>query len=195
VPGSRLLVGNIADQDAELELRQRFVEQGIAADRLTFVPRQPIEAYLSLHHEIDIMLDTFPYTGGTTIKHALWMGVPVVTLAGVRRSERIGTANVARIGLDDWSVTSTDAYVERAVQAAGDLAGLAEIRASLRERITSSPLRQASSVARSLEFAFRVMWQRWCLGQAPEAFTVTLEQALQRAPTDLAIESATGQST
>jgi hypothetical protein len=95
-------------------------------------------------------------------------------------TERGGTANLARIGLDDWSVTSTDAYVARAIRAAGDLAALAEIRAGLRGRIADSPLRQASNVARSLEFAFRVMWQRWCMGQPAVAFAVTLEQALQR---------------
>jgi len=180
VPGSRLLMGHIAGEEAEHDLRQRFAEQGIAADRLTFVRRQPVESYLRLHHAIDIMLDTFPYTGGTTTKHALWMGVPVVTLAGVRRSERGGTANMTRIGLEDWSVTSTDAYVARAIRAAGDLAALAEIRAGLRARIADSPLRQASSIARSLEFAFRVMWQRWCEGLPPQAFSVTLDQALHR---------------
>jgi protein O-GlcNAc transferase len=182
VPGSRLLLGNVTDQGAEDELRQRFAEQGIAADRLSFVARQPIDAYLRLHHEIDVMLDTFPYTGGTTIKHALWMGVPAVTLAGHRRSERGGTANMMRVGLDDWSVTSTDAYVERAVRAANDLPGLATLRAGLRERIAHSPLCQSRNIARSLEFALRTMWQRWCAGLPAEAFTVSLEQALSAPP-------------
>lgn len=182
VPGSRLLLGNVADDQAGHELRQRFAELGIAGERLRFEPRRPMEAYLRLHHDIDTMLDTFPYTGGTTVKHALWMGVPAVTLAGPRRSERGGTANMSQIGLEDWSVTSLDAYVARAVQAANDLAGLAALRASLRVRIGNSPLRQASSVARSQEFAFRIMWQRWCAGLPPEAFDVTLAQALQTAP-------------
>ena len=136
-----------------------------------------------MHHEIDIMLDTFPYTGGTTAKHALWMGVPVVTLAGRRRSERGGTANVARVGLEDWSVTSIDAYIARAVHAANDLPSLATLRSGMRERIANSPMRQASSVARSLEFAFRRMWQRWCAGLPAEAFSVSLEQALRPAQT------------
>lgn len=182
VPGSRLLLGNVADDQAGEELRQRFAEQGITADRLRFEPRRPMDAYLRLHHDIDIMLDTFPYTSGTTAKHALWMGVPIITLAGQRRSERGGTANVSRVGLEGWSVTSLDAYVARALEAANDLTGLAALRASLRERIANSPLRQASNVARSQEFAFRIMWQRWCAGLPPEAFNVTLEQALQTAP-------------
>ena len=193
VPGSRLLLGNVADSEAERELLRRFDALGIASDRLSLMPRRPLDAYLHLYREIDILLDTFPYTGGTTTQHALWMGVPVVTLAGMRRSERVSTGNLARVGLEDWSVTSLDAYVERAVRAANDLAGLAALRAGMRERITGSPLRQASNVARSLEFAFRVMWQRWCAGQPPEAFTVTLEQALQAVPHATApIDAAAG---
>jgi predicted O-linked N-acetylglucosamine transferase (SPINDLY family) len=181
LPGSRLLMGNVGDPELEQDLRQQLSARGVSADRLTFAPRQPLEAYLAMHHEVDIMLDTFPYTGGTTTQHALWMGVPVITLAGLRRTERISTANLSRVGLEDWSVTSTEAYVARAVAAANDLAGLAALRAGLRERIAASPLRQPETIARSLEIAFRTMWQRWCEGLPPLAFSVTLEQALQRA--------------
>jgi len=129
------------------------------------------------------MLDTFPYTGGTTTQHALWMGVPVITLAGLRRTERISTANLSRIGLADWSVTTAEAFVARAVQAANDLDGLAALRAGLRGRIATSPLRRPRTAARSLEVAVRTMWQRWCEGLPPEAFSVSLEQALKGADT------------
>ena len=180
VPGSHLLLGNVGDPEHEQELRRHFAALGVATDRLRFTPRLPIDEYLKLHHEIDVLLDTFPYTGGTTTQHALWMGVPVISLAGLRRSERISTANLARVGLEDWSVTSRDAYVARAVAAANDLAGLAALRAGLRERIATSPLRRPATVARGLEIAFRVMWQRWCEGLPPQAFGVALEQALQQ---------------
>ena len=183
VPGSRLMMLSVTDAAQAEELRQRFAAQGVSADRLSFEPRKALAAFLALHNEVDVLLDTFPYTGGTTTQHALWMGVPVVTLAGLRRSERIGTANLTRVGLQDWSVASTEAYVARAVAAANDLRGLAELRAGLRERIAASPLRQAGTVARSLEIAFGVMWQRWCAGLRPEPLEVSLEQALQRAAT------------
>ena len=179
VPGSRLLMTPVSEGEQAQELRQRFAEHGIAADRLSFAPRQALAKYLRLHHEVDVMLDTFPYTGGTTTRHALWMGVPVVTLAGLRRSERISTANLARIGLADWSTNSVDDYVARAVATAGDLAGLAVLREGMRERIAASPLCGADTVARSIEIAFRAMWRRWCKGLPPEAFSVSLEQALQ----------------
>jgi protein O-GlcNAc transferase len=179
VPGSRMLIGNVADPRSQQDLTERFAAHGIEAERLRFSPPLPMEGYLGLHHEIDILLDTFPYTSGTTAKHALWMGVPVVTLAGPRRSERGGTANVTRIGLGDWSVESVADYVGRAIRAAEDLPALAALRAGLRGRITGSPLRRPANVARSLEFALRAMWRRWCAGLPPEAMTVTLEQALQ----------------
>lgn len=180
VPTARLLVADVGDPDVERNLRQRFAALGVAAERLSLVPRQPLAAYFRLHHEVDVLLDSFPYTGGTTTQNALWMGVPVVTLAGMRRTERISTGVLSRVGLEDWSVTSIDAYVARAVAAANDIANLAELRAGLRGRIASSPLRQTSTAARSLEVAFRTMWKRWCAGLPAEAFRVTLEQALQR---------------
>ena len=182
VPDSRLILVSVSDAAQADELRQRFAEQGVGADRLSFAPRMALAKYLALHHEVDVLLDTFPYTGGTTTQHALWMGVPVVTLAGLRRSERISTANLTRVGLQDWSVTSTEAYVARAVAAANDLQGLAILRAGLRERTAASPLRQAGTVARSLEIAFRRMWWRWCEGLPPVPLEVSLAQALQRAP-------------
>lgn len=180
VPGSRLTMVSVSDAAQADELRQRFAEQGVGADRLSFAPRMALDKYLALHHEVDVLLDTFPYTGGTTTQHALWMGVPVITLAGLRRSERISTANLTRVGLQDWSVTSTEAYVARAVAAANDLQGLAALRAGLRARTAASPLRQASTVARSLEIGFRRMWQRWCEGLPPEPLEVSLAQALKR---------------
>jgi protein O-GlcNAc transferase len=179
LPDSRLLLVSVTDAAQADELRQRFAAQGVSADRLSFAPRMALAKYLAMHHEIDVLLDTFPYTGGTTTQHALWMGVPVITLAGLRRSERISTANLTRVGLQDWSVDSTEAYVARAVAAANDLQGLAALRAGLRERTAASPLRQASTVARSLEVAFRSMWQRWCEGLPPEPLEVSLAQAMQ----------------
>jgi protein O-GlcNAc transferase len=178
LPDARLLLADVGDAAQEADLKARFTAQGIAAERLRCVPRLPREQYLALHHEVDVLLDTFPYTGGTTTQHALWMGVPVVTLAGTRRTERIGTANLMRVGLGDWSVTSRQAYVERALAAAADLPGLAALRAGLRERIAGSPLRRADVVARSLEIAFRRMWRTWCEGQASQAFEVALDDAL-----------------
>jgi predicted O-linked N-acetylglucosamine transferase (SPINDLY family) len=183
LPSSRLLLANVTDATQEGTLRQRFAAHGIEGDRLRFAPRMALADYLALHHEVDVLLDTFPYTGGTTTQHALWMGVPTITLAGLRRSERIGTAILTRVGLADWCVGSTQEYVARAVAAAQDIEGLAALRAGLRERVATSPLRQSGVVAHGLELALRIMWTRWCEGLPPEAFEVTLEQALQAGTT------------
>jgi predicted O-linked N-acetylglucosamine transferase (SPINDLY family) len=183
LPGSRLLLANITDATQEAALRERFAARGVSGDRLSFAPRMALAGYLALHHEVDVLLDTFPYTGGTTTQHALWMGVPTITLAGLRRSERIGTAILTRVGLADWCVGSTQEYVARAVAAAQDIEGLAALRAGLRERVATSPLRQSGVVAHGLELALRIMWTRWCEGLPPEAFEVTLEQVLRASTT------------
>ena len=177
VPCSRLLLGNVSDPSLRLSLTGRFAAHGIDAQRLHFHPRVALNDYLRLHHEVDIVLDTMPYTGGTTTQHSLWMGVPVLTLAGVRRAERISTANLARVGLSDWSTDSSDAFVARAVRATSELAALAELRAGLRDRIRASPLRQPDVVTRCIEQALRTMWRRWCDGLPPAAFAVDLPPA------------------
>jgi predicted O-linked N-acetylglucosamine transferase (SPINDLY family) len=182
VPGSRLLLAHVNDQALRERLESQFQAQGIDPGRLQFHPRLPMPEYLALHSQVDVVLDTFPYTGGTTTQLALWMGVPVVTLSGLRRAERIGTANVTRVGLQDWSVDSEEAFVARAVAAARDLEGLAGLRAGLRDRIASSPLRRPDLVTRSFEQALRTMWTRWCEGSPAQLRQPRLVPADPRQP-------------
>ena len=107
-------------------------------------------------------LDTFPYNGGATTCHALWMGVPVVTLAGDRYMARMGRSLLAQVGLEAFVAHSPDAYVDLAVGAAGDLGHLAALRASLRARVAASPLLDAAAFVTRLEAAYRTMWRAWC---------------------------------
>jgi protein O-GlcNAc transferase len=174
VPDSRMVLGNVSDARLQDTLVARFAAHGIEGRRLLFHPRCSLHEYLGLHHEVDLVLDTFPYTGGITTQHSLWMGVSVLTLAGTRRAERISSANLARVGLSDWSVDSEDAFVARAVRATQELDALADLRAGLRQRIQSSPLRRPEVVARCFEEALRIMWRRWCEGLPPQAFGVDL---------------------
>lgn len=174
VPDSRMVLGNVSDAALRQSLCERFAAHGVEPGRLQFHPRCPLDDYLGLHHEVDLVLDTLPYTGGTTTQHSLWMGVPVLTLAGVRRAERISTANLARVGLAEWSVDSEDAFVERAVRATHELDTLADTRSGLRQRIRSSPLRRPEVVTRCFEAALRTMWRRWCDRLPAQAFSVGL---------------------
>lgn len=175
VPNAHLLLGDAGDPLLVKQLTARFVKQGVAAERLTFSPRVSTEAYLSLHHQIDIMLDTWPYTGGTTAHYALWMGVPVLTLTGPSRSHCQAAAVLARMGLDDWIAKDADDFVARAIHWANSLPALADLRAGMRERWATAPLRQPATVARGLERAVRVMWQRWCAGLPAADFEIAAD--------------------
>ena len=162
VPGSRLLMGNVSAPALAQQFTERFGRQGITADRLSFKPHMPMLDYLALHHEVDLILDSWPYTGGTTTNHALWMGVPVVTLQGPSRSHCQSAAVLGRMGMQDWVTLSEADFVALAVQWANAPLALSSVRAGLRERWQTAPLRQPATVARGLEQVLRVMWQRWC---------------------------------
>ena len=116
---------------------------------------------------IDIALDPFPHNAGTTTIEALWQGVPVLTLAGRPTVGRFGAAILHAVGLDDWVTSDVDAYVARAVAAAGDLDALAALRAALRPRMAASPLLDAVGLARAVERAYRDLWDEWREGAVP----------------------------
>ena len=111
--------------------------------------------------DIDILLDGFPHNSGTTLFDALWMGVPALTLAGRPPVGRIGSSLMMNLGLPQWVTYSEAEYVERAVELARDTAGLAAIRAGMRERMRNSPLMDEVGFTRHFEDALRGMWQTW----------------------------------
>jgi predicted O-linked N-acetylglucosamine transferase (SPINDLY family) len=123
-----------------------------------FAPRWE---YLSLYQRIDIALDPFPCNGMTTTCDALWMGAPVLTLPGKTPVSRAGLSLLSSIGLEELAATSEDDYVRIAVDLAGDLPRLTNLRGTLRSRMRSSPLMDASRFARNVEAAYRSMWERW----------------------------------
>lgn len=172
VPGSRLMLANVDSMVLGQQLIARFARHGIAAERLRVSARVNLNEYLALHQQVDIILDTWPYTGGTTSNHAVWMGVPVVTLRGPSRAHCQSAAVLGRTGLHDWIADDVDSFVRLAVEHAADLQGLAITREGMRARWQASPWREASTVARGLEAGVRVMWQRWCAGLTAEHFEV-----------------------
>ena len=173
LPTSRMVLGAMPKADQKNHLTDWFADEGIELGRLSFYPVSSMEAYLSLYHQVDICLDTFPYNGGTTSQHALWMGVPLLTLAGATPPSRAGAYALGHFGLDEFVAHSKQEFVKTGVHWAGRLDALAGIRASLRERIGRSAMGQPGLVAAGVESAFRIMWQIWCAGLAPESFEVT----------------------
>ena len=92
------------------------------------------------YNRIDIALDTFPQTGGTTTCEALWMGVPTITLVGPAFYERLSYSNLTNAGLPDLCATDIESYVQKSIDLATDRERRTELRATMRERIRSHPL-------------------------------------------------------
>ena len=164
VPGSRLLLKS--RQFADAHVRQRFLEMfggcGIAAGRITLLPRVASTAgHLGLYHQVDIALDPFPYNGTTTTCESLWMGVPVITLRGVRHAGRVGVSLLTRLGLTQLVAEDRDAYIDIGIKLAQDIAALANLRSALRPRLQGSELCDGRSFARKLENAFRGLWSEF----------------------------------
>jgi predicted O-linked N-acetylglucosamine transferase (SPINDLY family) len=166
VPNSRLLLKylNICE-DPGLQARYRglFASEGIAAERLVFAPGTPPgRQHLDVLGRIDVALDPFPFNGCNTTFEALWMGVPVVTLAGRRWLGRMGTTFLGVVGLGELVAATEDAYVAIAAGLAADHGRLARLRATLRPRVAASPLCDSAAYTRSFEDAFRAMWRLRC---------------------------------
>lgn len=162
VPGSRMLIGNVVQPVVAQRLQQMFAATGIGSDRLVLKPKLSMREYLELHHDIDLALDPFPYGGGTTTNHALWMGVPVVTLTGATSASRQGATLLAGAGLQEFITDSADAYVAKAVELAQDLPRLDAIRQSLRARSGEDSGIGATLLTRDLEDALFRIWSVWC---------------------------------
>lgn len=171
LPDSKILMGSIPET-SKAELTERFTRFGVSADRILFRPRAPMHQYLAYHHEADIALDTFPYTGGTTTFHSLWMGVPVLTMSGRTRVERQTAGALGQAGLEDWICNTQDEFVDKAENWARDLSRLVALRAVLRHQLLKAPGLNAAYVAQGLGRAMREMWHIWCRGETAKSFSV-----------------------
>jgi predicted O-linked N-acetylglucosamine transferase (SPINDLY family) len=172
VPKSRLLLGNMHGASMTQEITARFVQHNIEADRLILCDRTTINKYLELHHRVDLLLDTFPYTGGTTTFHGLWMGVPTITLAGKTLAGRSGAAIMSQYSLGEFVANDQSEYLEKAVNWAQRQEDLSVIRSSMRERIENNATYSKEFIAKITEKALRKTWEIWCSGKSPESFEV-----------------------
>ena len=162
VPNSRLVLKWRTFQDAALcqSVRESFVLQGIASERIDLRGASFHADVLKQYADIDIALDPFPFTGGLTSCEALWMGVPVVTWPQSRVVSRQTFAFLSAIGLPEMAGQSRDDYVRIAVDLARDPLRLQELRSSMRARMLDSPLCDVNRFARMLEDTLLALAQR-----------------------------------
>jgi protein O-GlcNAc transferase len=161
VPHAQLLVYARADAHRH-RVREALREAGLNDSRAAFVGYQSLADYLDTYRLVDVALDTYPYGGGTTTCDALWMGVPVVSLAGRTAVSRAGSTLLSHVGLEHLVARSEQQYVERAADLIHDADGLGALRRELRARLESSPIMDAPQFARDLEAAYRNVWRAWC---------------------------------
>jgi len=164
LPRSKLLVKTHAlkSDSRKQDIRAQFAAHGIAHERIILEGPAPHRELLQRYGDVDIALDPFPYSGGLTTIEALWMGVPVVTLAGVTLASRLSLSFLNVAGLKELVAEDADAYLRIARDLARDLPRLASLRAGMRARLLASPLFQAERFTKNLESAYREMWRTWC---------------------------------
>lgn len=164
---SKLLLKSRAGDDKEVRdsCYDQFEQLGISPDRIEICEQKPYVEYLQLFSRIDMALDTHPYNGCMTTLEGLWMGVPVVSLAGESYVSRCGLSMLTRIGLESLVASTPEEYVAKASTLAQDLEALVEMRFSMRDRMAASTLCNARAFAQSVENAFRQMWRKWCKEQ------------------------------
>ncbi|CAN2042389.1 protein O-GlcNAc transferase [Candidatus Magnetomoraceae bacterium gMMP-15] len=163
IPDSHLIIQSKPFGDKEMRLRvlERFLQNGIEKDRIEIAAFTPFSDYLRLHNHVDIILDTFPWNGHTTSCHALWMGVPVITLAGNRHAARLGLSLLSSVGFTEWIARTEDEYVQKAVHLASDFEKLAKIRQNLRQIFISSVVCNGKKFTQALENIYRRMWKKF----------------------------------
>jgi protein O-GlcNAc transferase len=166
LPQARLALkyrDSFSDRDLVADFQSRFARHGIAPSRLLFDGRKlDRRAHLGFVGGFDIALDPFPFNGCTTTYEALWMGVPVITLAGRGFVGRASAAMLHQIGLDDLATTSEDGYVDAVSRLAADAPRRDRLRGDLRGLLARSPLLDAPAHARAVETACRALWRSWC---------------------------------
>ena len=153
----------LADPETRKRYSEMFESQGVSGERIELLGHIKDRAgHLALYGRVDIALDTFPYNGTTTTCEALWMGVPVMTLAGNTHAGRVSKSLLHCIGLEKWAANAPEEFVSGLMEHSHDLRALAELRARLRKKVFTSPLCDEKHFTRSIEDVFRQMWQQWC---------------------------------
>jgi predicted O-linked N-acetylglucosamine transferase (SPINDLY family) len=165
MPKARLFLksNGLTDPETAKQVQKSFAQHGVSPDQIKLDgARLSVADHLALYSRVDIALDAFPYNGTTATCESLWMGVPVVTLAGHTHVARVGASLLTHLGSPEWVAATHDEYLATCCSLASDLSNLSSIRQNLRVRMRGSPLCDAEAFTKSLESAFCSMWYRRC---------------------------------
>ncbi|WP_050570361.1 methyltransferase regulatory domain-containing protein [Dickeya chrysanthemi] len=171
LPNSRLIIGYMTGQETIDYFRSKLIELGVRDEQLSFRMRTGLSEYLKMHHEVDILLDTYPYTGGTTIGHASWMGVPVLTREGDSLASKQSAVIMRVLGLDEFIAQSDDELIVKAQHWSHSLDKLNKIRSEMRG-VMAARINSVDSPSIYFEKAMRRAWEIYCAGERPHSFTI-----------------------
>jgi predicted O-linked N-acetylglucosamine transferase (SPINDLY family) len=165
IPGSRLILKNkaLTDKTVHQAYLEMFGQNGIDNNRIDLIPWVPsMQDHLALYNRIDIALDTFPYNGTTTTCEALWMGVPVISLAGERHASRVGRSLLSNAGLPALATNTREEFTKVVLSLAGDIDNLSAMRENLRKQLLQSVLCNKAQYCQGIEKTYREKWNDWC---------------------------------
>ncbi|MFN3076063.1 MAG: DegT/DnrJ/EryC1/StrS family aminotransferase [Alphaproteobacteria bacterium] len=159
VPEATLMFMGIASRE---QAEAAFARHGIGPERLEFVPRQGLAGFVDhVTRLVDVALDPFPHSGGTTTFHTLYVGVPIITLAGELPAGRGSLSILTNLGHPELIANTTAEYVDKAAELVRDPDRLEAVRMGLRGRMEASPYMDYSGFTRDLEDAYQAMWRQW----------------------------------
>ena len=174
VPGSQLLIKSrpLGSGLVQQRLRAAFADHGIEAERLLLYGSVVGSGnHMAMYNRIDVGLDSFPFTGGTTTMDTLWMGVPVITLVGETHAERMSASLLNALDRPEWIADTEEAFIAKAAALAADEELRVSLRAGQRRRMAESTLCDGAGLARAMEDAYRDMWRRYLDADEPIAAT------------------------
>lgn len=173
-PNARMLIGYMPSEEVSAFLRQKLEARGVKPEQLIFRAKTHFDEYMRMHLEIDLMLDTFPYHGGTTSNNAVWMGVPMLTLNGRTMAGRQGNEIIKAYQLEQFLVEDEETYIEQALAWMDKKEELNDIRLTMRDRFTQRKS-EVVDASRIFEKMLRTVWQRYCDGKKPKSLVIDID--------------------
>lgn len=166
----RLQSVKLGHTEVQAAFCKRLAQWGLPLDRVQLLGPVSRLDYLKAYAAVDIVLDTFPFPGGTTTVEALWMGVPTLTLSAPGMLGCQGTSLLTNAGLGEWGCHDIDDYVAKAIgwadAAPATRQALSDLRSALRNKVQACPLFDAPRFAQHFGNALREMWRIWCASQS-----------------------------
>lgn len=157
---SRLRLTRVRSAARAAEIIAAFERTGIARERIECVPYRSDVPYGRQYAGVDIALDHYPYNGVTTTCETLYAGVPVVSLHGRHSVSRSGLSILRSIGLGELAASTPEQYARIALDLAGNLSRLEQLRGELRGRFERSPLRDEKRFAAKFEELLQIAWRQ-----------------------------------